>query len=88
MRRGSDGRVIPFFPDDELVRTQDLEPAYHDAGQFYWGKRNTWLGNPLIHSSGVGLIIPRARVVDIDTDDDWTVAELMHRAIHKSREKH
>jgi CMP-N-acetylneuraminic acid synthetase len=83
MRHGTDGRISPFFPHGELVRTQDLEPAYHDAGQFYWGKRNTWLDNPFIHSSGAGLIIPRARAVDIDTDDDWTLAELMHQAIPK-----
>jgi pseudaminic acid cytidylyltransferase len=87
MRRGTDGRVSPFFPDGELVRTQDLESGYHDAGQFYWGKRNTWLSKPLIHSSGAGLIIPRARAVDIDTDDDWTLAELMHQAIQKSHGK-
>jgi len=84
MRRGSDGRVSPFFPDTELVRTQDLEPAYHDAGQFYWAKRNTWLRNPHIRSSGAGLIIRRERAVDIDTEDDWVLAELMHQAIPKS----
>jgi pseudaminic acid cytidylyltransferase len=84
MRRGSDGRVSPFFPDTELVRTQDLEPAYHDAGQFYWAKRNTWLRNPHIHSSGTGLIIPRVRAVDIDTEDDWVLAELMYQAMQKS----
>jgi len=82
MRLGTDGRVSPFFPDGELVRTQDLESAYHDAGQFYWGKRSAWLSNPLIHSSGAGLIIPKARTVDIDTDEDWDMAEMMHQANH------
>lgn len=85
MRREADGRVRPLFPGDELTRTQDIEPAYHDAGQFYWGGRNAWLSNPLIHSSGAGLIIPRARAVDIDTNDDWTLAELMLEAIKNSR---
>lgn len=85
MLRGTDGRVSPFFPESELVRTQDFEPAYHDAGQFYWGKWSTWLSNPLIHKSGAGLIIPRVRALDIDTNDDWTLAELMYKAIQKSQ---
>ena len=84
MRRNPDGRVQPLFPGDELVRTQDLEPAYHDAGQFYWGKRAAWLSNPCIHSSGAGLIIPRGKAVDIDTNDDWTLAELMQKSIQNS----
>ena len=84
MRRNTDGRVSPFSPDGELIRTQDLETAYYDAGQFYWGKRNAWLSNPLIHSSGAGLVIPKTRAVDIDTEDDWALAELIHQATHKS----
>lgn len=80
MRRDLDERVRPFFSGDELVRTQDLEPAYYDAGQFYWGKRDAWVNNPLIHSSGAGLILPRVRAVDIDTNDDWALAELMYKA--------
>lgn len=80
MRRDSDERVRPFFSGDELVRTQDLEPAYYDAGQFYWGKRDAWINNPLIHSSGAGLIIPKVRALDIDTNDDWALAELMYKA--------
>jgi N-acylneuraminate cytidylyltransferase len=73
--------VAPFHTEFELVRTQDLEPAYHDAGQFYWGTRKAWLTNPRIHSSAVGLVIPNWRVVDIDTLDDWQRAELLHQAI-------
>jgi pseudaminic acid cytidylyltransferase len=38
----SRGKVKPFYPEFELTRTQDLEPAYHDAGQFYWGKTSAW----------------------------------------------
>ena len=80
LRRSVDGRMSPFHLGFELTRTQDLEPAYHDAGQFYWGARNAWLGNPKIHSSGVGHLIPNWRVVDIDTPEDWQRAEAFHRA--------
>jgi pseudaminic acid cytidylyltransferase len=80
LRRTPEGRVSPFHPEFELARTQDLEPAYHDAGQFYWGSRDAWLSNPRIHSNAVGLVIPNWRVVDIDTPEDWSRAEVLYRA--------
>jgi pseudaminic acid cytidylyltransferase len=82
LKRNDQGTIQPFFPECELVRTQDLEVAYHDAGQFYWGWRDSWFEYSRIHSHGVGLPIPNWRVVDIDTTDDWTRAELFHKAIN------
>jgi pseudaminic acid cytidylyltransferase len=81
LKRSKTGRLSPFHPEYELTRTQDLESAYHDAGQFYWGSRQAWLSNPRIHSSGVGLVIPKWRVIDIDTPDDWQRAEMFHQAL-------
>jgi pseudaminic acid cytidylyltransferase len=75
LKLASDGLVAPFYPEHELIRTQDLEPAYFDAGQFYWGTKQAWLINSRIHSSGVGYAIPSWRVVDIDTPADWERAE-------------
>ena len=74
-------KMQPFYPEFQLTRTQDLEPAYYDAGQFYWGEADTWLTNPRIHSSGLGYPIPNWRVVDIDTPEDWQRAELSYRAL-------
>lgn len=82
LKLNEDGVMAPFFPEYELIRTQDLEMAYHDAGQFYWGWRDSWFQYPRIHSHGVGLPVPNWRVIDIDTPDDWTRAELFHAAIH------
>ena len=82
LRRLPDGRIEPFDRRYELTRTQDLEPAYHDAGQFYWGKTGAWLTKNRIHSSGIGLPIPGWRVVDIDTPADWNRAELIYKAIN------
>lgn len=79
LRRGESGRMSSFFPEFELIRTQDIEPAYFDAGQFYWGTRQAWLNNPRVHNSGVGIVMPAFRVVDIDTAEDWKRAELMHQ---------
>lgn len=81
LRRSEGGCLSPFFPEHELTRTQDLEPAYHDAGQFYWGTRQAWISNPKIHSSGAGLVIPNWRVVDIDTLADWHRAEVIFGAV-------
>lgn len=78
---GDHGRLSPMFPANELTRTQDLPKAYHDAGQFYWGRRSAWLTNPRVHSSGTGHVIPNWRVVDIDTLEDWRRAEIIHRAL-------
>ena len=80
----SNGKMQPFDPEFETTRTQDSEPAYYDAGQFYWGKTETWLTNPKIHSSGLGYVIPNWRVVDIDTPDDWQRAELIYHALNVS----
>ncbi|MBT8567962.1 pseudaminic acid cytidylyltransferase [Polynucleobacter paneuropaeus] len=76
------GRMAPFYPEYELVRTQDLEPTYFDVGQFYWGVNDAWLNNSKIHSSGLGYVIPSWRVVDIDTDADWKRAELLYKSLN------
>jgi pseudaminic acid cytidylyltransferase len=75
LRLGKNGRVSSFQSVFEVTRTQDLEPAYYDAGQFYWGTRDAWLHETRVHLNGAGLIIPSWRVVDIDTPMDWTRAE-------------
>ena len=78
LKRSQDGRIAPFYPEYELTRTQDLERAYHDAGQFYWGSAKKWLSQPKVHSAGIGLVIPQWRVVDIDNDQDWFRAERLY----------
>lgn len=81
LMRLENGRMQPFYPQFETTRTQDLDLAYHDAGQFYWGKAEAWLKNPKIHSGGIGYVIPNWRVVDIDTDEDWLRAERLLKSI-------
>lgn len=80
LRRKNSGLLESFYPEYEQMRTQDLEQAFYDAGQFYWGHRLSWLSNPKIHNSGVGLIIPKWRAVDLDTPQDWERAERMFEA--------
>ena len=81
MKSLPNGKLQPFQPQYEWTRTQDLEHAYYDAGQFYWGKVSSWLEGKGLQSHGAGLIIPQWRVVDIDTIDDWCRAELLFKTI-------
>jgi pseudaminic acid cytidylyltransferase len=82
LRRSGDGRMQPFYPEYVNTRTQDLEPAYYDAGQFYWGKTSAWLQGISPHKNGLGLAIPNWRVADIDTQEDWVRAEMIYRFQH------
>lgn len=81
LRLSSDGTVAPFNPQYVNSRTQDLEPAYHDAGQFYWAAAETWLAGLPIHANGRAIVLPEWRVVDIDTAADWEHAEALYRAL-------
>jgi pseudaminic acid cytidylyltransferase len=78
LRLTSQGRLQSIYPEYESVRTQDLESAYFDAGQFYWGKKQAWMTSRSIHNSAIGYPIPYWRVVDIDSPTDWQRAELMN----------
>ena len=78
-----DGRCEMFFPEYYESRTQDLEEAFHDAGQFYWTdlKRKEGNENAVIFSEvSIPVILPRHLVVDIDTPEDWELAERLFKA--------
>jgi N-acylneuraminate cytidylyltransferase len=67
------------------MRSQDLEPAYHDAAQFYWGRADAFVRElQIISPHSIPVILPRYRVIDIDTVEDWKQAELMHIALSKT----
>lgn len=84
IRITDDNRVEMFNPDYFCVRSQDLEEAYHDAGQFYWGKADSWLSDkPIFSSESAPVILPRYRVQDIDTQEDWDRAELMFKLLQQ-----
>ncbi|MCC5996829.1 MAG: pseudaminic acid cytidylyltransferase [Oceanicaulis sp.] len=71
-----------FNPGQFHTRSQDLEEAYHDAAQFYWGARSAWLERrPVFTPRARPVVLPPSRVWDIDTPQDWERAELMFRAL-------
>jgi pseudaminic acid cytidylyltransferase len=78
LRRAEGGGVEMCDPEFRLTRTQDLEERFHDAGQFYWGRRGAFMSDePMFGPLAVPVMIPGYRVHDIDNEDDWTRAELM-----------
>lgn len=80
------GRVEMFDPAQFATRSQDLEEAWHDAGQFYWGRAAAWLDKaPLFGHGAAPVILPRHRVQDIDTPEDWLRAEWLFRAMQAER---
>jgi len=82
LRITENGRVDALYPEHRMTRSQDLEPAYHDAGQFYWGTASAFLdGGPLFSPRSIGVVLPRKLVQDIDTMEDWEQAEAMYRAV-------
>jgi N-acylneuraminate cytidylyltransferase len=84
-RRHPDGSIQMFYPEHFKTRSQDLPQARHDAGQFYWGRPESWQqGAGIFDRHSFGVEIPRWRVHDIDTLDDWERAELVHKALFPS----
>ncbi|MBK8817491.1 MAG: pseudaminic acid cytidylyltransferase [Methylococcaceae bacterium] len=84
-KRCEDGGIEMFFPDQFSTRSQDLPEALHDAGQFYWGKPSAWIeGQRIFDRYSVPVFIPRWRVQDIDDQDDWLRAEVIHKLLRQS----
>lgn len=83
IRIGKDDRVQMIHPEHAETRSQDLEECFHDAGQFYWGRAEAWLAGTPIFSDARPVRLPRHRVQDIDTAEDWERAERMFRAMQE-----
>lgn len=78
------GRLAMLWPEHELTRSNDLPAAYHDAGQFYWLRSESFLRTGRIYDDAAPLVIPRWQVQDIDTLEDWHMAELLFAALRRS----
>lgn len=82
-RLDDENHVQMFYPEHLTTRSQDLDHAYHDAGQFYWGSRAAWRENrPIFSQRSTAFLLPRYRVQDMDTPEDWERAEWMFKQMH------
>lgn len=76
------GDIEMLFPTHYLTRSQDLESIYHDAGQFYWGKVNAWREQlPIFAPHSCAVIISSLEAQDIDTLQDWQLAEMKYKTL-------
>lgn len=79
-----DNRVSFLYPEYEKTRSQDLEPIYHDCGQFYIIKTEALMKyRTLILPNTIPYILPESEVQDIDTYSDWEIAEAKYKVLHK-----
>lgn len=81
-----DGNIAFQYPQHERTRSQDLEPIYHDCGQFYMGKTALFLERrSLVLPRTKPYIVPEEEAQDIDTLSDWAIAEAKYAVLQKER---
>ena len=86
IRIADSGRVAMFNLEHFNTRSQDLEEAWHDAGQFYWGTAEAWLEEKMLFGEdSIPVKLPRHRVQDIDTLEDWIRAEWLFKALKSKK---
>ena len=78
------GRCEMFTPEHYMARSQDLEEAYQDAGQFYWSKIDVVSNEIMFGKDSIPILLPRHLVQDIDTLEDWDRAEILYSSINKN----
>ena len=84
-KENADGYLSFNWSEFENTRSQDLPTAFHDAGQCYWGTQHAWLhSKPIFSLNAAPLLLPRHRVQDIDTPQDWLQAEQLFAILPKN----
>ena len=77
------GRVRRKYPQYQNTRSQDLEKMYHDCGQFYACRTDAFLRDGTTDVADlVPIYLTDLEVQDIDTEEDWEIAELKYRRLH------
>ena len=83
LRINKDNQLELNWPEFSGTRSQDLEEAYHDAGQFYWAKMEDCKKELKFFSSKTGFIeLKSTEAQDIDNEEDWNNAELKYRLLN------
>ena len=86
--KNEQGGIRMFFPEHFSSRSQDLPEAWHDAGQFCWGKPESWkLSLRVFDEWSTPVNLPRWRVQDIDTFEDWERAQILFSQIKQGKTK-
>lgn len=81
--RIDDGILIADNAEKQLIRSQDLKPSYFDVGMFYFHKSELFFKDTkTLAPNTVGYIIDELECQDIDTPDDWKIAEMKYKLLH------
>jgi pseudaminic acid cytidylyltransferase len=82
LRLSAGNSVNMLWPENYKKRSQDFEPIYHDAGQFYWFNTSYIVSTKKLFGENVGaLMIDELNAQDIDTEKDWEIAELKYKIL-------
>jgi pseudaminic acid cytidylyltransferase len=80
LKRCDNGKIDLNWPEYMNSRSQDLPKAYHDAGQWAFFRTIPFLKSKMLLGPNTGsVVLPESRVQDIDTHEDWAIAELKHQ---------
>ncbi len=80
-----DNRCEMFWKENFPKRSQDLQEAYHDAGQFSWEKIGCKSSDVAFGKDSIPIVLPRYLVQDIDTLEDFKRAELMYKTLFPNK---
>jgi len=87
LKREADGKLALNFPEHLNARSQDLSPAFHDAGQWYWFNCEAFLRREVLMGPNTGsIVLSGMQVQDIDSEEDWELAELKHARFQDASE--
>jgi len=76
------GKVSMNWPENFNKRSQDLNPAFHDSGQFYWMKTSSFLKQKKLFAENSGaIVLSDMEAHDIDTPEDWKIAEMKYKIL-------
>lgn len=80
-----DEKVCMKWPEYKNTRSQDLETAFHDAGQFYISTKQAWDLQKSFWGENTGaIILDELEVQDLDTVTDWALAEMKYRTLQEN----
>jgi len=80
LKINKNGFLEMYWPENQMKRSNDLENAYHDAGQFYWLETKSFMKfNNMWPPESLPYLLPRSLAQDIDTEEDWSLLEKIYR---------
>lgn len=84
---GYDSKTKLIWPEYQKSRSQDLKQVYHDAGQWYWVSLKK-KSNQIFTNNSASIVLAQNQVQDIDTDEDWKMAELKYDFLRDEANDH